>query len=90
VFIVRMFPDDGGDLTSQPRGKKKRWVRTGAAIVAIKDGLSKTFVKDGFFYCRLRVDHHRRLQSVSETAHEPLQPWIRHPFTASERFNADV
>jgi hypothetical protein len=25
VFAVRTFSDDGGDLTSQPRGKKKRW-----------------------------------------------------------------
>jgi hypothetical protein len=37
-----MFPDDEGDLMSQPWGEKKPWVRTDAAIAAIKDGIAKS------------------------------------------------
>jgi hypothetical protein len=42
VFAVRTFPDDGGDLTSQPRGERKRWMQTDAASAAIKDSIARS------------------------------------------------
>jgi hypothetical protein len=90
VVAVQTFPGDGGELMSRPRGEKKQWVRSDAAIAAIKDGIAKSPVKKRFFHRRRQMDHRRRLPSGSETTHEALNPWMSHLFAPGEQFNADV